>query len=294
MFGIFLFASSASALRLAPTLIDINVKPGEGIVKKIKLTNETVQAVTVVPVVYDASAGMNEEGFPQIADKTAESTLANWIEMNDAQSITLQAGQSKDVSVMIKVPANAPPGGHYAVVAWSTISSGVAPDQTGAALVGQVAGNIAVNVAGNTISKGDIISFSTEGNITKYEKLPVSFTSRISNSGNRHFKPQGTITINDMFGRSVETLQVNNVNAGGNVLPQSIREFKASWDNGFAFGKYNAILSLSLGQAGNATANYEFWVLPTGLLVLWLIIAIVVIIILAMLIKNMMSSVKKS
>ena len=63
---------------------------------------------------------------------------------------------------------------------------------------------------------------------------------------------------------------------------------------GFAFGKYNAHLSLNMGKAGSAQADYSFWVLPAGLLVLWLVIALVIILILALLIKNIMMGMAKS
>jgi len=94
-----------------------------------------------------------------------------------------------------------------------------------------------------------------------------------------------------MFGKNVADLPINQTDvAGGNVLPNGTQTYPATWNGEFAFGKYTAVLDLTLGGAGQKMATYELWVMPAGLLVLWLIIALVIIAILILLIKRALQS----
>lgn len=281
----------AAALTLQPVLIDsLSANPGETISSAVKITNDARVPVTVKMTVYDAEPG-DDTGFPVYRLKTAESTLPNWINNNLSNDITLGANESKDVFLVMQVPKDAEPGGHYAGVAFGR--SGESPDGVGAGVIGQAAVNIALNVKGDAVERGELMKFSTADGKTKYDKLPIEFAVKVNNSGNRHFKPTGTISITNMSGKSVADLAVNATNSGGNVLPKSNRSYSAKWDGGFAFGKYTAHLALSMGKAGSAQADYSFWVLPTGLLILWLVIALVIILILALLIKNIMMGMAK-
>ncbi|MBI4239695.1 hypothetical protein HY620_01750 [Candidatus Uhrbacteria bacterium] len=285
-----LTAGTANALKIQPLLIDdLNVKPGSSSITKIKLTNDESASLKVKANFYDVEPGSDEGGSVLYSNRSQDSTLSNWINLNGLDEFVLEPGQSKEVKLIVSVPVGASPGGHYALLSWG--AAGVAPGKNSVGVSGEVGTNIALNVPGNVTEKGDIISFGTIDKASKYERLPIEFSLRVGNSGNRHFKPKGVVSIQDMFGRSVTTLNVND--SSRNVLPKTIQEFKAQWNDGFAFGKYTAVASIAMGGAGSASANYEFWVLPTGLLVLWLVIAVVVVIILAMLIKNMMSSMKK-
>lgn len=284
-------ALPAGALTLQPVLIDnLSANPGETVSSAVKVKNDASGPITLKMEVYDAEPG-DDTGFPVYRLKTAESTLPNWINNNLSKEITLQENETKDILLVIEVPKDAEPGGHYAGVAFGR--SGDTPDGVGAGVTGQAAVNIALNVKGDAVERGELMKFSTADGKTKYDKLPIEFAVKINNSGNRHFKPTGTISITNMSGKSVADLAVNTTNSGGNVLPKSNRSYSAKWDGGFAFGKYTAHLALSMGKAGSAQADYSFWVLPTGLLILWLFIALVIILILALLIKNIMMGMAK-
>jgi hypothetical protein len=287
-----LYASAdANALKVSPTILELSANPGGAAVQTIKLTNDQSAPLTLSPTIYDVEPGDNEDGLVKLSALSKESTLPNWIRLSDS-SVTLAPNETKDVMVSIAVPADAPPGGHYALVSFGTDST--ENPEMGAAVTGQVGINMVMDIKGQAVEKGDVITFEAEGQVSKFEKLPITFVTRVANTGNRHFKPRGTIAIQDMFGRTVATLPVNAVRAGGNVLPKSVREFKTTWSEGFAFGKYTAVLDATMGKAGAATALYTFWVLPTGLLVLWLIIALVILIILILLVKNMLMALRKT
>jgi len=77
--------------------------------------------------------------------------------------------------------------------------------------------------------QGKLIKFSTENSF--YEYPPVKFALNFENTGNVHVRPHGNIFIKDAFGRQVGILDING--GQGNVLPQSVRIFNSTWDDGF-------------------------------------------------------------
>jgi hypothetical protein len=290
LFGVLFGASSAHALKVQPITIDeITLSPGESVTKTIKLTNDGAVPITVAPKLYQAEASTGEGGEATYVPKTSESTLPNWIVFTGGGETVLQPGETKTVPMFISLPQDAPPGTHLAMIGWGVAGNELA-QTSGASVVGLTGINIAIDVRGETVEKGEITYFGTEGGVTKFDKLPITFLARFNNGGNRHFKPQGDVKIKNMFGSIVAVLPFNNLPGVGNVLPRSNREFKIVWDSGFAFGKYTAAFDVSMGGAGSASKAFTFWVLPTGLLVLWLIIALVIVVILVLLIKKMLES----
>lgn len=288
LFGVLLWTGPAFALKVQPTTLDeFTLSPGESITKGIKLTNDGKKQITIGPTLYQAEAGFSNDGSANYAPITSEATLANWIVFQNGGTTTLEPGETKTVSVFISVPENAPPGGHYAMIGWGVKGENTA---SGVGVFGQTGVNVALDVRGETVEKGEVTYFGTENSVTKFDKLPITFLARFNNGGNRHFKPQGDVKVKNMFGSIVTVLPFNNLLGVGNVLPKSNREYKIVWDSGFAFGKYTALFDVSMGSAGSASKSFAFWVLPTGLLVLWLIIALVIVVILVLLIKKMLES----
>ncbi|MBI4600175.1 DUF916 domain-containing protein [Candidatus Uhrbacteria bacterium] len=278
LFAVGLFAMDAVlAFTVDPSLISTVLNPGEAKNLKVTLSNNSETPLAIQPKIYSATAGNNETGFPTYVPAQEGDTLANWITfINTETRVMLNANESKDVAFTISAPADAAPGGHYAAIGWGVITDPTA--DAGATVSGEIMTNVALDVPGVVFEKGAIASFSTKDNRTTYDRLPIDFSVRVSNEGNRHFKPTGTIIIKDMLGRTAASLPVNEaIVGGGNVLPNSTREFKTVWKEGFALGTYTATANLVLGSAGTASASYSFWVLPTALLVIWGLIALVII-----------------
>lgn len=285
----FLFATQAHALRIAPTVVELSTLPGEPIAGVFRVVNNEESTLNLKGMIYEAVPNVSDEkGFANIVAPTQNSTLANWLKLNENENITLQPGEKKDIRFVVAVPQNASPGGHYAAIALSQAT--VAPTGSGAAIVPQLTVNVALDIAGESVEKADIVSFGTDGGKTNFDKLPVKFFARLHNGGNRHFRPTGAILVKNMFGSTVAQLPIKTQDAGGNILPGSTRTYDFDWVGEFAFGKYTAMLDVDLGGAGKKTASVELWVMPAGLLVLWLVIALIIIVILVLLIKRALSS----
>ncbi len=288
MFG----AGNAYALKVDPAMVSVSLNPGESRTVSVTLMNDEKTPVTIQPRMFAATAGSNEKGFPAYTPATREDTLAQWITIGDSRDIIVKADEEKKVDLMISLPQDAAPGGHYAAIGWGVLSDSVTGGQV--SIRGQIMTNIALDIPGAVFEKGDIENFSTKDKRTTYDRLPIDFSIRISNAGNRHFKPTGNVLIADMFGRAVATLPVNDGIGGGNVLPQSTREFTVTWKEGFAFGKYSATANLALGTAGSVSTTSGLWVLPATLLALWGFGALIIIVMIVLAVRSMMKKKKKN
>lgn len=255
-------AQEDQRLSIWPLRQEYQLNPGDTVHGSVSVMNKGDASRTVYTLAWDFEAG-GEEGYPQFADTPPESSaysLASWIAVS-REPIVIAPGETVKVPFTISVPQNAEPGGHYAGILIGQFSP-EALEGTGTAAVtigSGVASLILLTVAGEIVEEGAIIEFCTLKPV--HEQLPVDFIVGFENRGNVHLKPQGIIEI---YGRGNNKLYGLIVNEeAGNVLPASIRQFKASWENGSAFGNYKAVLTLRYGrEATLVTSELSFRVLP--------------------------------
>jgi hypothetical protein len=86
--------------------------------------------------------------------------------------------------------------------------------------------------------------------------------------------PYGTITIRNIFGKTVEVLPVNAYFA----LPDATRYREVSWNEGFGLGRYTAHLSLYKGYGTEyAESTVALWIMPWKMLLLILLSIIIIV-----------------
>ena len=277
-------AQEAQRLSIWPVRQEYEVKPGETVHGLVNVMNKGSASRTVHVVAWDFEAG-GEEGYPQFAThpppENSAYSLASWIAVTE-ESIVIAPGETVKVTFTLSVPQNAEPGGHYAGILIGQFSPEALEGEGGAAVTigSAVASLILLTVEGEIIEAGSIREFSTPK--TLYEHLPVEFNIRFENTGNVHVSPQGNITIYDWFDNKVYELPINA--EGGNVLPNSVREFTVVWSEGGGYSKYEAVVTLRYGSEDKTTAPYSltFWVIPwkmiaagaAGLLILIVILVL--------------------
>jgi hypothetical protein len=289
------------AITVSPPIIEIDAKKGDVINQVLKVKNEgTENAVYYLSSQKFIAA--NESGAPQFVEgKADEVDLASWIKFG-VTSITIPAGQTVELPFTIVVPQFAGPGGHYAAIFLGTVPPDAKADASQVAVASRVGALVLVKIAGEIKESAELAEFATTAGT--YASLPADFNIRIKNSGNVHLKPSGSILIKNMFGSVAGKVAVNET--GGNILPDQIRKFDASWvknanatgattfwgkyrqeKENYAFGKYTADLMLAYGTAGktlNATAS--FWVFPWHVIIVNLIVIILAVIIIYFLVKK--------
>ncbi|MBI5467091.1 MAG: hypothetical protein HY975_02650 [Candidatus Kerfeldbacteria bacterium] len=284
----------SKALTLVPPSIEYTTDPGKKIETTVKLFNEASTPVTVTVTTANFGA-KGETGEPDFKFDAATADLASWIKPGQSQ-LTLAAGERVTVPVTISVPANADPGGHYAGIFFG--SGGSATDSGQVAIQSKLGTLVILRVEGEIRETATVASFGTKDKKTSYSNLPVTFEFRVSNTGNVHIRPQGTVLIKNLFGGESATFNLNDVN--GAVLPNSIRAFDVTWKKlaatnkrsnffqkignewkNFALGPYTATASVTYGQTKqNLVATARVTVMPWELLIVMaLVIAGVILLI---------------
>ena len=285
--GGLLLSSTALALTVSPVKLEISGDPGEIVKGEILLMNEKEGTKTFYSS-FENFEATGETGTPTFIP--AKEGLATWIEAES--QIILESGEQKKVSYEISIPQDADPGGHFAAIFWSA-SPPQAKEGGNVSIAAKLGVLVLLKVTGEIEEGVGIIEFSAENERNFFSSLPVDFYFRFKNSGGDRVKPVGEITIKDAFGKIAAVLPVNE--SEGNVLPQSIRKFEASWEkiqkdkngrldetkiennkNGeekgffqelkkewrnFAFGKYTAELNLECGEE-KTQASFSFFIVP--------------------------------
>ncbi len=279
----------AAALTISPVRIELIGDPGAVVKGELMLINEQEGTRTFYSSFGNFEAS-GETGTPSFVEGLEG--LATWIET--VSQVTLAQDEKQEVPYTIQIPLDADPGGHFAAIFWSTF-----PPQTkekgGVSIGAKIGVLILLRVSGEIEEGGRILEFSTEDKQKFFSALPVQFVYRFQNGGDDRIKPEGEITIKNMFGRTSAVLSANK--SEGNVLPQSIRKFEMTWEkedgkdsskqetvddkkgfftglkrewNNFAFGRYKAILNLKYGVAREkAQESFSFFIIP------WRILSIV-------------------
>lgn len=261
-----LHAAETLSLSIAPPLFELKVQPSEIWSSIVKIINTNPYDLTVYASVLNFEAN-GEEGqgkfMPMIGKEIDQHLLSQWIKITD-QPITILAEKSIELPFSINVPADAPPGGHYAAILVGTRplkNTATGPSISVASMVSSL---LFVQIGGEEIISGSIREFSTEK--TFYQKPDINFMLRFSNTGNVHVQPQGDITIYDMWGEARGRIPINPERIFGNVLPNTTRKFNFEWSDkkSFMFGRYTAIATLGFGNTTrqNTSRAIHFWVLP--------------------------------
>lgn len=285
--------AAGQALEIAPPVLTLSANPGDTINAQINLRDISNSPLIVTGTINDFSA-KGESGEPNIDIQNSEPSpysIKPW--MQPLAQLNLKSKEMQKLPVVIKVPANAAPGGYWGVVRFTATP----PDmqQTGVALSASLGSLIFVRVNGDAKESMEVASFYTSepGKDTAaslFESTPVDFVLRIKNTGTVHEQPVGRITVTDMFGREAAAVNMNL--EGRNVLPGSIRKFTAPLDKGALgttslFGKYTATITVTYGAKKlTTTSTLTFWVVPYRLIILIIIGIILLFFIIRALIRN--------
>jgi len=254
-----LWLNQSQALTISPLRIELSTNRGQEVEDVVKIFNETDKPLTLFVSTANFTA-KGEGGEPYfISLPEGEEDLADWIEVEKGP-ITVSSLEQKVIPFKVKVPAWAPPGGHFAAIFFSTAAPEI-KGSAGVGIIGKVGALVLLRVSGDFKEEGKLAEFSLKEEKKFYDHLPVDFLIRFENTGTVHLKPAGDITIKNLLGRTSAIIEVNKTK--GNVLPESTRRFEASWQENFAFGRYRADLILDYGSQGNkAYATLNFWVIP--------------------------------
>ena len=286
--------SAASNLSLTATPVrlgddfSISLKPGEKKQVQIKVRNgsdETLvlesKAVDFIVAGDGATPVMLDEKQPD-----ASWSLSSWLTLVPAEH-KLASEEVATVNVLIEVPKDALPGGHYAMVYHRPISASTITE-SGSGISQRVGTLLYVIVEGEINEEAYISRF----NWPKFlENGPVNFSLKIDNQSDIHINTKPVLKIYNLFGKEVANIDIE----AKNVFPKSEREFAGTWNKVWGLGYYKAVVEATYGSQGRVmTAVAGLYLIPVKIILLILIIGLITAILFLSLKKRKVANLKNS
>jgi hypothetical protein len=305
-----LAASPAFSLTTSPVSANLHIKPGTNGTSTLQVMNNNITPVQV-SLQLEVFSANGSDGSAAINALPADSAQTSWVHFSQTTFVA-KPGVWTPIKVTINLPADAELGYYYAILFKPTLPSSNAPHTT------TIKGANAILVLVDTSSANEdrqltVSNFSATKKL--YEYLPANFSVTVKNGGNIFLAPSGDIFISKSSNFS-HPLDVLNINPGsGNVLPNSVRIFKTSWNNGFPvfktktldgqpledksgqpveslswnfaqlnklrFGKYYAHLALVYNNGSEEipiNSVTSFWVIPWKILIGLFVLVIIILI----------------
>lgn len=246
----------------------LRAKPGEKIQTTVRIVNTSNRAVPVNTSVKDFLIAENGETPIALEGETVISnrwSLASWTSLSPTDQI-LAPKQSSVINVLIEVPLNALPGGHYAMVVHKPNNEQVVGEGSQSEITQQV-GTLLYFLVEGPINEE---AFIREFNFPKFNEYgPVPYSFIVENLSDIHIRPQARIEITNIWGKKVDSIQLE----PKNVFPLTSRTYQGTWDRIWGFSYYTARIVMSYGTQGNiVVASTKFWLLPIKIVVAAIVI----------------------
>ncbi len=286
--GVFATTAFASALSVNPAIHDVEIDPGQTKISNITLRNDEGGTETYL-VTIQKFIPKGEFGQQEFLDPNNTSGLPEWM-FGERPEFTLAPGESIQVPGSIRVPSDAQSGGYYAALFLSRKQA--VNEQV--AMLPRIGILFFVRVNGPVIEKIALTDFAVDG-AGSYEHLPVGFRVALTNEGNVHLAPEGSITVKNGLGSTVEKIRLNADSS--KILPSSERVLLAAWSKGsassgsgywhglmqelshFAIGSYTATLELSgrgFASPVESEVTFSVWPWRTGVAILGLVFTLII------------------
>ncbi len=286
-------------LTLTPVTVNIVADPGQTVSIPFKVRNNGVSTeklqVTLGTFIADETGQR-----PKLLDPKPEDTYMQWLTV-DQPYFELAGGEWKTINLTFAPPTEAALSYFYTVKIGRSQTQ-AEPGKT--VIQGAPALLVLANVTSPNAKKElQLSTFRTSKTIL--EHLPQTFEFTVTNTGNVHIIPNGTLFID---GEGKKDLAVLPANAGNNaVLPGSTRVYSVQWDDSTKEDTNNGPFDWNFGQGshlrwGKYTAHMllvydngerdvpiesfvSFWVIPWRIFALRLAVPIVPAILVYLLMK---------
>lgn len=251
--------ANESALSASPAILETVLDHNQPTTTIITIQNNTNFPL---PIKGSVSAFLSTETIPEENKDTFNAS--RWFTLDPADFI-LQPNEVKKVTVTIKTPKDAEPGGHYATIYFRPL---IPQDAVSS---GSTISLARIGILAMMIAPGDITTSLTTSPLTApfWSSFgPIKFWNTLTNNGSIHLLPTSTLTIKNIWGKTVAEIKTN----PGIVLPHTTKEHNFVWDKKIGFGPYKATLTTSYGTdqqplTSNTVATYLLpWPLILGLI----------------------------
>lgn len=269
--------SSVLPLQVAPARQEITVDPGDTTAVSVRFFNLSdlpasgfVRAADFI-VTDNAGTPSILEGVTQTSPRFSAS---GWVEM-PFDRMSIAANDKVSVQAIIKVPANARPGGRYLAIYFEptgSLPSAVGVQEAGTRVSQRLAALVYIRVNGPITEKALVSRIFAP---TFQEYGPIDVEADVLNKGDYHIAPQGSISLKNMLGGFIDQRKIESAN----IFPDTVRTFKNTIGKKWMFGKYDVEVQAAYGTTGQVIKrSVSIWVFPWKVALVILLALIIVIV----------------
>lgn len=270
---------TGNGFRISPVRAEYVIEKGKSTTLSITLENPSDVSVTAQAVINDFVASDKEDGEPRLIldtnAKPPKNSFRTIAQVTD--EVKLAAREKKEITVTLKVPADANAGGYYGAVRFVPVAG--AADAGNVGLTASVGTIVLIRVPGELIEKANIeqLTAAKNGKATSFFTTgDVGVLARIHNTGDIHVQPFGKVVVKNMFGKKVKEYELNPDKSS--VLPDSIRRYEESIakPKGGWLGRYTIEANVGYAQGSGDVLSVKsaFWYLPVWAIIVLLVLLV--------------------
>ena len=263
---------------VGPAKTELFLKRGEKVTKSLSVVNRTDREQIFTVEIEDFTGSRDlKQSVVLLGNDRSPYSLRDYIKP-EQNSFKLKSKQRGVIDVVISIPNDAEPGGHYGSVLVSSAPSSQEEDELDnkTRTISRIGALYFVRVEGKVKEDAKLTGFRMENSKSFYEKGPFNFELLFENNSSVHLTPGGRIEVKNMIGRKVKDLEVSPFFS----LPDSLRASVVAWESDFALGRYTATATINRGYRESLDEvdiqTISFWVLPWKIVVGFLVAIIIV------------------
>jgi hypothetical protein len=278
-------AQTRLPLIVAPARQSVNIDPGGTQDISVSFLNQAEVAIAGNIRVVNFIVS-NDSGLPiLLEDENSLPTkyaAADWVTL-PANKGVIRPNDILKVQARIKAPADAIPGGHYIAIYFEPTGSLPNPNlinnqkEGTQAVTSRITALVYIRVNGPINESALLKTFAAKKFI---EFGPAEANVEILNRGSYHITPKGQITLQNWFGKTVDTFTLDEKN----IFPDTSRSYTASLGSRLMLGRYEITLTAVYGESNKViNQTIYFWAFPVRIAII-VILSIVIIILLVRLV----------
>ena len=245
------------ALTIAPSIIELEVKPGEKYEEVLYVTNGTSSPLPVTTDFKDYT--MDEEGMPVYFEDTSGWSPRDWITVEPPDFI-LRDNERHEIILDVNVPEKAKSGSHIAALFFQPVLPEDYFEAESAHIIPYIGAVIALNVRnGEEEKRTDYLEIQEFAPVQEEDSDVLSFSTKLFNDDVYFHRVGGSIEIYNIFDDNVHSELVGDIT----LLPEKLRSIEKELSEKLSFGKYRAELVLGESGSNTKTRIAEFWIPPT-------------------------------
>ena len=275
------FAQGGNGLSISPTKAEFSIDKGKSDLLSIQVKNLTQGKIIAKAFINDFEADEDTGNPKLIIDRSSEvssSSIATFI--TGLEDVTLDAGQTKEVQLTIAIPDKAISGAYYGAIRFTSTPDVTDKSAAQVSLNASVASIVLIQVPGEITQKIQVDKAAAyyngkAGSI--FTKTPSQVGVTVKNLGNGFAKPFGKVLISNMFGKQVDSYEMNDTVPRGNVLPATTRNFKNNIKAIKMPGRYSIQANVSSDKGDILQVTSSFWFLPVWFIIVVLVVLMLII-----------------